>query len=388
MTGIRDQVAVAGVGVTAFGEHWGLNQYDLVVEAAYEAVEDAGLRMDDVEAGWVSNFYPFTGTGGTTLADALHVYGKPMTRVENYCASGLDAFRNACFAVAAGAYDVVLVCGVEKLTDQGGSGLPPVARPDPLLERPSAPGLFAMSASRAFANWGWTPRDLAEVAVKNHANGSVHPKAHFRRPITVDEAMSAPVIASPLRRLDCCPVSDGAAAIVVTRPEVARTLRHRDEVVLVQANELSTFTAHPHFKPGFRYEGFNCTREASQRAYEAAGITDPLNEIDLCECHDCFTITELLNVQDLGFCAPGEAAAFTRDGNTQVDGKLPVNPSGGLKCFGHPIGATGCRMLVELTRQLQGRSLGRQVANARVGLAHNLGGPGSVAAVTILARAS
>lgn len=387
MPGMKDRVAVAGVGATAFGEHWERDQFDLLSEAVTEATEDAGVTLDDVEAAWVGNYYPFTGLGGATVADALKMYGKPISRVENYCASGMDAFRNACFSVAAGVYDIVLACGVEKLTDQGAAGLPPMGRTDPVLERPSSPGLFALHATRAFAEWGWTKRDIAEVAAKNHANGAEHPKAHFRKAVTVEEVLAAPEISSPLGRLDCSGVSDGAAAIIIARPEIARELKHGDDMVLVKSNQIAVFSGFPQFKPGFDYLGFPSTQTAARRAYDEAGITEPADEIDVCECHDCFTITELLNTQDLGFCPAGEAAAFVRDGNTQIDGKIPVNPSGGLKCFGHPIGATGCRMIYEITRQVQGRALGRQADGARVGLAHNLGGPGAVASVTILARA-
>jgi acetyl-CoA C-acetyltransferase len=334
-----------------------------------------------VEAAWVGNYYPFTGIGGTTVSDSLRMYGKPATRVENYCASGLEAFRAACTSVAAGLYDVVLACGVEKITDQGAAGLPPMGRADPVFERPSSPGFFALSATRAFHEWGWDNRDLALVAVKNHANGAVHPKAHFRREITVEEALAAPEIASPLRRYDCA-----AAAVIVTRPEIARTLRHRNEVVLVKSVQVAAYTASPQFKPSFEFLGFPSTREAARRAYAEAGVTDPGGEIDVVECHDCFTITELLNLQDLGFCAPGDATRLAREGQWHHDGKIPVNPSGGLKAFGHPIGATGCRMVYEVTSQLQGRALGRQVRNPRLGLAHNLGGPGAVSAVAILGR--
>lgn len=381
------QMVVAGVGATRFTEHWDRDQYDLLTEASYEAVEDAGLTLDDVQAAWIGNYYPFTGLGGATVTDALRIYGKPVSRVENYCASGMDAFRNACFAVAAGEYDIVLVCGVEKLTDQGASGLPSMGRSDPVLERPSHPGMFALVATKAFAEWGWSEKDLAEVAVKNHGNGSLHPKAHLRNAISLDEALAAPEIASPLKRSDCCTVSDGAAAVVVTSREVASHLAHKDNMVVVGANEISTHSYQPHFQPGFSFLGFEATRDAASRAYKRMQIDDPVAEVDLCECHDCFTITELINMQDLGLCEPGEAVSLVRSGDTQVDGRIPINPSGGLKCFGHPIGATGCRMIYEVARQLQGRALGRQVPNASLGLAHNLGGPGATASVTILARA-
>jgi acetyl-CoA C-acetyltransferase len=194
------------------------------------------------------------------------------------------------------------------------------------------------------------------------------------------------MIAWPLGRFDSCAVTDGAAAVIVTRPEIARTLMHKDDFVMVKANALAVTTAQPMHDPGFDYLGFPATRAAARQAYEEAGITDPAGQISLAEVHDCFTITELLTYEDLGLCEPGAGAAFARDGRSGVDGEVPVNPSGGLKSFGHPIGATGCRMIGELTRQLQGRAEGVQVRDPELGLAHNLGGPGAVCSVTILGR--
>ena len=388
MPGIKDRVAVAGVGATRFTEHYEKDQEDLLVEAVEEACTDAGIERKDIQAIWAGVYYRFTGLSGTTAADALRLYGIPSTRVENYCASGMDAFRNACFAVAAGVYDIVLACGVEKITDQGSRGLPNVLRDSipPFMPPASAPALFAMAATRAFSERGWTREDLARVAVKNHANGAKHPKAHFRREITMETALDAPMIAWPLGRFDSCAVSDGAAAVIVTTPEIAKRMNHKDDYVVVKANGLAVTTASPMHNPGFDYLGFPATRMAAKQAYDEAGITDPARQISLAEVHDCFTITEILNYEDLGFCAPGEGAAFVRDGRSAADGDLPVNPSGGLKSFGHPIGATGCRMIGEITRQLQGRADGVQVKDPELGLAHNLGGPGAVCSVTILGR--
>jgi acetyl-CoA C-acetyltransferase len=384
---IRDRVAVAGVGATRFTEHWEKDQEDLLCEAVDEACLDAGIERSDIEAIWVGAFYQFTGLGGTAAVDPLRMYGIPATRVENFCASGMDAFRNACFAVAAGIYDIVLACGVEKITDQGSRGLPNIREGShPFLPQASAPALFAMAATRAMDEWGWTREDMARVAVKNHANGSKHPKAHFQRSITLDEALAAPMIAYPLARLDCCAVSDGAAATIVTCPEIANRLTHKDDYVVVKANAVAVYTAQPMYKPSFDYLGFPATRAAAKLAYEETGISDPAKEISFAEVHDCFTITELLNYQDLGFCSHGEGAAFCTGGAFDSDGDLPVNPSGGLKAFGHPIGATGCRMIGEVTRQLQGRAPGVQVRDPEIGLAHNLGGPGAVCSVTILGR--
>jgi acetyl-CoA C-acetyltransferase len=386
MPGIKDRVAVVGVGCTKFGELWEKDQEDLLVESVYEALDDAGLTPQDIDAGWVGLMYNFTGFSGATMTEPLKLFGKPVTRVENFCASGMDAFRNACFAVAAGVYDVVVACGVEKLLDQGASGIP-IDPIHPVLGHASAPAMFALAASRAFHEWGWTKEDLANVAVKNHKNGAAHPKAHFRRPITVADAVNAPMISWPLGRFDCCAVSDGSAAIVITRPEIAKDTKHKDDYVVVKANALAIETLQPMYKVSYNWLGFPATRDAARAAYAEAGITDPLKEIDFAEVHDCFTSTELFNIGDLGFVADGkDAPAFVRDGHADVEGEVPINPSGGLKCFGHPIGATGCRMIYEVTKQLQGRADGMQVKDAKLGMAHNLGGPGSVCSVTILGR--
>jgi acetyl-CoA C-acetyltransferase len=386
MPGIKDRVAVVGVGCTKFGELWEKDQEDLLVEAFYEALDDAGLTPKDVDAGWVGLMYNFTGFSGATMTEPLKLFGKPVTRVENFCASGMDAFRNACFAVAAGVYDVVVACGVEKLSDQGASGIP-IEPIHPVLGHASAPAMFALAASRAFHEWGWTKEDLANVAVKNHKNGASHPKAHFRRPITLADAVNAPMISWPLGRFDCCAVSDGSAAVVITRPEIAKDTKHKDDYVVVKANALAIQSLHPMYKVSYNWLGFPATRDAARAAYAEAGVTDPLKEIDFAEVHDCFTSTELFNIGDLGFVANGkDAPAFVRDGHADVEGEVPINPSGGLKCFGHPIGATGCRMIYEVTKQLQGRADGMQVKDAKLGMAHNLGGPGSVCSVTILGR--
>jgi acetyl-CoA C-acetyltransferase len=317
--------------------------------------------------------------------EPMKLFGKPVTRVENFCASGMDAFRNACFAVASGVYDIVVACGVEKLMDQGTSGIP-VEGVHPVMGGVSAPGMFALAASRAFHEWGWTREDLSRVAVKNHKNGAAHPKAHFRRAITLETALNAPMIAWPLGRFDCCAVSDGSAALILTRPEIAKGMKHKDDFVVVKANALALDTMRPMYRPGYDFLGFPATKQAAAMAYEEAGVKDPRKEISLAEVHDCFTSTELFNIGDLGFVDPPKANEAVRDGKTEADGEIPVNPSGGLKCFGHPIGATGCRMLSEVTKQLQGRAEGMQVKNPTLGLAQNLGGPASVSSVTILGR--
>ncbi len=384
---LRDKVVIAGVGYTKFGELWEKNQQDLLVEAVFEALDDAGVEPKDIEAGWVGIQYPFTGVSAGAAVEPLKMYGIPFTRVENFCASGMDAFRNACMAVASGVYDLVLACGVEKLMDQGSRGLPSTTGAMGVaFDRPSAPAMFALAASRCFEEHGWTKETLANVPVKNHENGTHHPKAHFRKAITIDDVLNAPIISWPLGRYDCCAMSDGSAALIITTPERARSLKHKDDFVKVKANEISVYTLYPWLHPEYDFLGFPSTQQAARSAYKQAGIKDPAKEIDVAECHDCFSITEILNTEDLGFCKKGQGGDFIKEGNTKYGGLIPINVSGGLKCFGHPIGATGCRMLVEISKQLQGRADGLQVKDPKLALAHNLGGAFTVASVTILGR--
>jgi len=387
--GIKDRVAIIGVGCTKFGENWELNAEDLLIDAVYEAYKDAGIKdpQQEIDAGWVGIQYYFTGLAGCTLADAIKLYGKPMTRVENFCASGTDSFRNACLAVASGVCEIALATGVEKLMDEGGAGLPGFREfGHPTLPLPSAPAMFSMAATRCMHEFGWTKEDLALVAVKNHQNGVHHPKAHFRKAVDLKSVLNAPMIADPLGRFDCCAMSDGAAAVIITTPEIAQSYNHANDFILVKSNALAVETMAPWYKPSFGFTSFTSTVKAAKMAYHEAGITNPRKEISLAEVHDCFTITELINVQDLGFCAMGKAAEELRAGTFNADGELPVNPSGGLKCFGHPIGATGCRMIYEVTKQLQGRADGIQVKDPKIGLTHNLGGAYTVASVTILGK--
>lgn len=389
--GIRDKVAIIGAEATKYGELWEKNQYDLLFESTEGAFNDAGIEKDEIDASWLGIYYYFTGLSGAMLEDTLKMGGKPVTRVENYCASGMDAFRNACFAVASGAYDVCMAAGVEKIMDEGSRGLPGFRIfGHPVYPLPSAPAMFSMAATRCFREFGWEKEDLARVAVKNHSNGAVHPKAHFRSEVSIEKVMNAPMIADPLGRFDCCAMSDGSAALILTTPEMAPSYAHGDDYVIVKANALSCRTNYPWYVPkggpGADYTSFPATVKAAEYAYKEAGVENPRKEIDAAEVHDCFTITELLNCQDLEFCGRGEAAAELKEGNFNWDGETAVNPSGGLKSFGHPIGSTGCRMLQEITKQLQGRAEGRQVPDARLGLCHNLGGAYAVCSVTILGK--
>ncbi len=382
--GRLDDVVVIGVGCSKFGERYDKSYEDLAVEAFEEALQDAGIAREDLQAGWLGTFFPGFGGGmaGSSLADAIKLYGKPMTRVENYCATGMEAFRNAAFAVAAGMYDIVLALGVEKLKDRQSRGLPRIDWHPLLIKGNTAPGVFALAATRYMEKFSIDRKPLACVAVKNHMNGSKNPKAHLRKTITAEEVLSAPLIAYPFGLLDCCPVTDGAACAILARKEVARELKK--DYISILGIGLAVTSARPQFKPDFEYIGFPATVYASNQAYEMAGIKP--QDLDFAEVHDCFTWTEISNYEDLGFAQKGEGWKLAVDGDTAIDGKIPVNPSGGLKSFGHPIGASGLRMIYEVVIQLRGKAdEGRKVRIKNgIGLAHNLGGPGSVACVTIL----
>ena len=381
---MKDRVAVNGVGCTKFGERYDRGYEELICDAAFAAYEDAGVDASEIEAGYLGTYLPGPGGGksATSLADALRLYGRPITRVENYCATGTDAFRNACLAVAAGVHDIVLVLGAEKLKDRGGRGIPRLGHP--LLARGNtAPGLFALAANRYMHTFGLGRETLAKVAVKNHANGAKNEKAHLRSEITVEQVLKAPIIAWPFGLFDCCPTTDGAAAAVVCRPELAK--RFCKPPILVKGAALAVETGKPYFDPTFDYLGFRSTQKAAQAAYTMAGITP--QDIDFAEVHDCFTWTEISNTEDLGFCAKGEGGSLAEEGRTALDGDIPINPSGGLKSFGHPIGASGVRMIYEVVTQLRGEAGARQVKSPRLGLAHNVGGPGAVSCVVVLGNA-
>jgi acetyl-CoA C-acetyltransferase len=384
---LRDKVAVIGTGITKFGEHWEEDAGDLIVDAVYDACKEANIDLrKDTDALWVSTLYDWSGMSGWAAAEPLKLFGKPVTRVENQCASGMDAVRNAAYAVAAHRYDIVIACGVEKVLDQGGRGLSQeILYWHPSLPWQSAPAYFAPCAIRAFKEWGWTREDLAKVAVKNHQNGAKHPKAHFRREITIETVLNAPMISYPLTLFDCCALSEGAAAVVLTRPEIAKRLVG-DKYATIKGMALAVETQWPYFKPGWTGLSFAATVRAAEDAYKEAGITNPRKELDFGIVHDCFTITELMTYQDMKLCKPGEGAELIRARVTAIDGDFPINPDGGLKCFGHPVGATGVRMIAELTKQVLGKAEGCQVKDAKMGFAHNLGGPQAIAAVGIVGK--
>jgi acetyl-CoA C-acetyltransferase len=312
---------------------------------------------------------------------ALRLKNIGVTKVENYCASGTDAFRGAVYAVASGAADIALALGCEKLKDTGYGGLPVRTRGtqfDMIGIVGSAPGNFAQLASAYRATHGVSADDLkramAHVSVKSHANGAKNPKAHLRKAIDMDTVLNAPMIAEPLGLFDCCGVSDGAACAIVTTPEIARALGKKD-LVTVKALQLATSNGWELQGSGWDGSYFHTTRVAATKAYQEAGITKPREQVSLMEVHDCFSITELVTMEDLHISEPGGAVKDVMDGFFDADGKVPCQIDGGLKCFGHPIGASGLRMIYENYLQLQGRAGERQRQdNPTFGLSHNLGG--------------
>ncbi len=383
---MKDQIAIIGVGCTKFGDNFDQSYEDMASEAANLAFADAGIEPERIAAAWLGTFSPYGGNGkaSVSLADSLRLYGKPITRVENFCATGADAFRNAAMAVASGMYDVALVLGVEKLKDRPLRGLASEGDHPYQNDGLSAPGIFAMAANRYFHDYKVGREALAKVAVKNHHNGTMNPKAHFRMEVTEEQVLKAPIVAWPFGLFDCCPTTDGAAAAVICRADIAKSFR--DDYVLLKGLGLSVTSGKPWFDSAYDYTGFRATQLAAQSAYQMAGIGDPVKEIDLAEVHDCFTWTELSNYEDLGFCPKGQGASFIGEGRSGLTGDMPVNTSGGLKSCGHPIGASGVRMIYEVVTQLRNQAGARQVKDAELGLVHNLGGPGSVACVVVLGR--
>jgi len=377
---IKDRVAIVGMGCTKFGERWDMGVEDLLVEAAYEAFEDAGIEPKDIQAAWLGTV--FSGVTAITLSP-LGLQYIPMTRVENMCATGTEAVRAASYAVAAGACDIALAVGVEKLKDSGQTGVkgPAIVGDNPdgssgIGSGFSAPASFAYLGTRYFHQYGLEPDDgkrlLAEIAVKNHYNGSLNPKAHFHNRLTLEQVIQAPIVAWPLGLYDCCGVSDGAAAAIVVRADRAKDFRA--DPIYIKALAISVGARQGCMRQDYDYVHIEENVIASRAAYDQAGIKAPRKELSLAEVHDCFTCHELILYEDLGFSSRGKAKDDIEAGTFKLTGELPVNTDGGLKCFGHPLGATGLRMMYEVYKQLQDKAGPRQVKNPRLGLTHNLGG--------------
>ncbi len=377
--GIRDRVAIVGMGCTPFGERWDKSASDLLVDAATEALGSAHLDIRDVDAFWLGTL--FSGQSGLTLSRPLKIDYKPVSRLENYCATGSEAFRNACYAVASGAYDVVMAIGVEKLKDSGYSGLPSIVSPDDGTKAGlTAPAMFSLLAPAYAKKYGLDEATLKDVmtriAWKNHKNGALNPRAQFRKEVSKETIACSPLVAGALGIFDCSGVSDGSAAALIVRAEDAR--RYTDKPLYVKALSFIAGPATGPIDPDYDYTTFHEVVASAEDAYRQAGIKDPRAELAMAEVHDCFTPTELVLMEDLGFAARGTAWKEVLAGTFDLDGELAVNPDGGLKSFGHPIGASGLRMLFEAWLQLRGEAGQRQIKSVERGrtlaLTHNLGG--------------
>ena len=392
MQTFRDKVAIVGMGCTQFGELWDKSADDLITDATYEACEDAGIEIKDVQAAWLGTV--FSGHTALSLSSPLKLQYIPVTRVENMCATGTEALRAAAYAVAAGACDIALAVGVEKLKDTGWVGV----QPSNVVGRTtmgttgtelglSPPALFAQMAMRYFHQYGIGLEQgkmlLAKVAVKNHHNGSLNPKAHYQNKLSVEQVMKAPIVATPLGVLDCCGVSDGAAAAIVTRADMAKNFR--EDPVYIKSMAISAGPSRDPISQEYDFAHVEENVRAAQVAYAEAGIKDPLEELSMAEVHDCFTIHEMTIYEDLGWSKRGRAKEDIEAETFALKGKLPVNTDGGLKCFGHPLGASGLRMQYEVYKQLQEKAGPRQVNNPRLGLTQNLGGAvwGGISCISI-----
>ena len=381
--GIKDQVAIIGMGCTQFKEHWDRSTDDLLIDAVTDTLASAGVEKDQVDAWWLGTAQ--SGMSGVTLAAPLKLQNKPVTRVENYCATGSEALRQACYAVASGAYDIAAAVGVEKVKDSGYQGLNAFPIPTDGTQRTlTAAGMFSLVAPAYADKYGIDPnelrRTLARIASKNHSNGAKNERAQFRREMSVDSICAMPAVAGMLSVFDCAGVADGAAAAIVVR--AADAYKYTDKPIFVKALAMVAGNGSGLADPDFDYTHFDECEAAGKDAYAQAGITNPRTELAMAEVHDCFTPTELVLMEDLGFSARGEAWKDVEAGAFDLHGDLPINTDGGLKSFGHPVGASGLRMLIECWLQLRHEApADRQIATADRGLAltHNLGGyPGDM----------
>ena len=392
--GIKDRVAIVGMGCTPFREHWDKGLDDLLLDATGECFASAGITKDDVDAYWLGTAQ--SGMSGITLAAPLKLEGKPVTRVENYCASGSEALRQAAYAVASGAYDVAMAVGVEKVKDSGYQGLNAFPVPNDGTARSlTAAAMFSLVAPAYAQRYGVDEdelkRVLARIAWKNHHNGARNPRAQFRKEMDLEVICNAPAVAGRLGVFDCAGVADGSAAAIVVRAEDAH--RYTDTPLYIKALSFVAGNGSGVIDPDYDYTTFPEVAQAAADAYAQAGVTDPRHQLAMAEVHDCFTPTELVLMEDLGFSNRGEAYKDIEAGVFDLEGELPVNPDGGLKSFGHPVGASGLRMHFENWLQLRGEAPeDRRIlttagpAGRSLGLVHNLGGyPGEmVSFVSIL----
>lgn len=382
------EVAVIGIGMTKFGELWDRSFRDLGIEAGMQAIQDAGIMGKDIGALYLGNMSSGLFVNQEHIAPmvaeqvGLTLGNIPATRVEAASASGGLAFRMGMIDVASGLHDIVVVGGAEKMSD-----VDPIAVTETLASGAdqeweaffgaTIPSLFAMMARRHMVEYGTTVEQLAMVSVKNHKNGSLNPKAQFQAEINLDVVLKSPYVAEPLRMFDCAPASDGAAAVVLCTLDRAKEFTDQPIVVTGTGQATDTFALHDRKS----LTTMESTRVASRRALDMAGKT--AKDLDLIEVHDAFTIAEIMAIEDLGIVEKGTGGKAVEDGMTALDGDIPVNTSGGLKARGHPHGATGLAQVVEVVTQLKGHAEKRQVADAKVGMTHNIGGTGGTAVVHI-----
>ena len=387
---MRD-VAIIGVGCTEFGELWDKSFRELFVEAGVSAIEDANVQGGKIDALYVGNMsggrFIEQEHLGALIADysGLASLNVPSTRVEAACASGGLALRQGILAVASGYHDIVVAGGAEKMTDVGvettTDALAAAAdREWEGIMGATFPGLYAMIAKLHMHKYGTTQEQLAAVAVKNHHNGTMNPKAQFQNEISIETVINSLMVADPLRVFDCSPITDGASAVVIAPAEIAR--KYSDTPIYVKASAQASGTISLHDRPDITT--LDATVAAAKWAYKMAKLKP--KDIGFAEVHDCFTIAEICAIEDLGFVKKGEGGPATESGMTALGGKIPINPSGGLKACGHPVGATGVKQAVEITLQLRGEAGKRQINGAEIGLTHNVGGSGGTAVVHIFGR--
>ena len=382
-------MAIIGIGMTRFGELWDKRYRDLITEAGADAIKDAGIEGEDIQGLYIGSMSPGLFAGqehiGALVADYSGLSGIPATRIEAACASGGLALREAYLTIKSGAMDIVIAGGVEKMTDVTTSSamIALMGAGDQEWEAfkgVTFPSLYALMARRHMVEYGTTIEQISQVAVKSHNNASLNPYAQFPFKVTLEQVMNSPLIADPLRLLHCSPITDGAAAVVLASEEVAKRLV--DDPIWIIGSSMATDTIALHDRKSL--SRIDSTIIASKKAYKDAKIKP--EDIDFAEVHDCFSIAEILAIEGLGFCKPGEGGKITEEGETEIDGRIPINPSGGLKGKGHPVGATGIAQAVEAVLQLRGKAGRRQVKDAEIGLIHNLGGSGATTVINILKR--
>jgi len=359
-------VYVIGAGMTLFKPHPDTEVHELARQAAWDAVVSSGVAPEDIKLAYAGHAYQGQCFGQKVLLK-IGIVGLPVVNCENACASGASAVWGVYNAIKAGQADIGIAIGAEKLASAKGGFTPLVADDLESSMGRVMPAVFSMMAQKHMERYGTTLTQLAKIAVKNRRNGILNPYSPWRDEITVEQVLASPVIAGPLTRLSCCPVSDGASAVILASEKVAR--RYTSKLVEIRSAVLASGIRNG---VGMADDNSEMTIRAAKRAYEQAGINP--NDVDLCELHDPFTIAELVHCEDLGFCAPGEGGRFVDEGRFEIGGDVAVSPSGGLLSRGHPLGATGVAQIAEMFWQLRGEAGDRQVPNARVGLAHTVGG--------------